>query len=348
MRAHRICLASLVLVAACSDDAPGTSDAALLDGAPADAATIDAGAVGDAPLADAPPAEIDGAPPPPCATAADYVGGAWPISLEPTTGARYCRRPGETGSLDLDFPDRTRLTFLDGSWALPGASGTYPLRLPMCVEVPGGTLPITATGSVVATVTGGGAGATSYAYTYTQPIHSLAGDDWEITLHLAGSLAAGAATITLDGAAWESGYLSLCEGVCSTFPPTRYLDDCVRAGDTLNRHRVAFSGGEVTLDTRIGVAMAGHEPSAFVHAEGILDGASFSVDEYFDLLYSPQHHHFFRNFGVLLPDGLSACGLRVENASPYDADPWPTVSVTDCDLGATGARAVTDYTFSRP
>jgi hypothetical protein len=299
-------------------------------------------APGDAPD-EAPPGDvpIDTAPPA-CMTAADFVGsGAW--TLQTTDAATYCRRPTETGSLDADFPSRTRLTFLPGNWPLPGTSGTIPFRLPVCVELPDGYATYYDAGTLVTTVSG-----SNYQHTWTQALMSPSGGTWSLEVHLWGVKPAGSTTLVLDGkhaggAGHPSYTIQLCEGACGTYPPMRWLDDCAYADATLRRHTVTFTGGQAVLDVRIGASMAGHEPSAFVHAEGALDGIPFASDEYFDLLYSPTHHHFTRNFGVLLPDGSAACGLRVENASPFPSDPWPAVSVTDCDLKATAGRKVTGY-----
>ena len=102
------------------------------------------------------------------------------------------------------------------------------------------------------------------------------------------------------------------------------LAACNPTDFVLNRHTITFEGGQAILDVRKLVPegmSAGHEPAAFVVASGTLDDAAFSQQDYYRLLYAPNHHHFRRDFAVLFAEPIgSASGLKLIGES---SDPPP-------------------------
>ena len=94
--------------------------------------------------------------------------------------------------------------------------------------------------------------------------------------------------------------------------------------------------------------MAGTEPGAFTGASGTLDGTDFAIDDYFQLVYRPEHHHFTRHFAVVFDSPVDeACALRIEGVDPWEEEPTAQVYTADCDLGALAERAVTGETDTR-
>ena len=281
-----------------------------------------------------------------CPSAADYVGGDWAGTLEATATARYCGMFSESRTLDQERPAKVEMGFVEGTYPLPASSGTFPMTLPFCLRfLEDGTQPVLAgTGSVTATI-----GPTHYNFNYRQPLKTQGGDAWTLSANLSGDPAGGNPALRLDGSSESSsGYasLQLCRGDCSEWLDVRWLTSCTFDDATLNRHTVVFDGGQAVLDLRLGMSMAGTEPGVFRHAEGTLDGVPFVQDDYWDLVYNPEHHHFNRHFAVLFDAPIgSACGLRVEDFVPWE--PAPTVHTTDCDLKPLESRAVQKATLER-
>ena len=94
------------------------------------------------------------------------------------------------------------------------------------------------------------------------------------------------------------------------------------------------------MDLRIGASFADTEPSAFVRAEGTLDGQDFVQTDYFKLLYNPTHHHSSQAFAVLFDEPIGeACGLKVHNHTNYTAHPWQVATI-DCEVNELESREV--------
>lgn len=127
------------------------------------------------------------------------------------------------------------------------------------------------------------------------------------------------------------------EGYCQGTP--RYFFDCTPNVGRVDQHTVVFEGGEITVELRIGESGDGTEPGGFVRAEGSLDGTAFVQEDYFQLLYHPEHHHFRRNFGVLFDTPIGdACGLALYNFDPWEAG--AEIHTIDCEVNNLASRTV--------
>jgi hypothetical protein len=80
-----------------------------------------------------------------------------------------------------------------------------------------------------------------------------------------------------------------------------------------------------------------------VGGKGELDGTPFEQRDYFETLYNPEHHHFSRDF-VLLLDGEDR-GLAVLYADPFQDDPPVEIALVDRDLTVLETRTVTDESY---
>ncbi|NMC70186.1 MAG: hypothetical protein GYA57_08995 [Myxococcales bacterium] len=267
-----------------------------------------------------------------------YVGGAWSGALVATADALYCGSFHETRTLETELPAKVQVGFVEGTYPLPTAAGDYSVRLPFCVRfLEIGTEPsLDGVGTLSVSVSG-----TTYRYNYRQPLRTAAGDSWQFRANISLDVPAGVPRVTLDGsyAAFSSVYtdLSLCPGDCSDWSQLRQLGSCTFEGCSTDFEVLTFRGGTATLELRLGVSMAGTEPGIFWRAEGTLDGVSFAVDDYWRLVYNPEHHHFSRDFAVLFDAPIgTACGLRVDRLVPWECT--PAVSTIACDLSVLEAR----------
>jgi hypothetical protein len=119
----------------------------------------------------------------------------------------------------------------------------------------------------------------------------------------------------------------------------------------LQRHTIAFAGGQIVLDVRITGRVGGSVMlAAFTSASGTLDGTAFTQSDYWKLVYSADHHHFTRNFAVLFDAPIGdACGLKILNFwGNRAAAPLPEVSTIRCDLTTIAARATSSATLEWP
>jgi hypothetical protein len=111
---------------------------------------------------------------------------------------------------------------------------------------------------------------------------------------------------------------------------------------------VTFSGGEVELYIQMGDSGDSTEPAAFVRATGTLDGVAFEQTDYYRLIYNPKHHHFERDFAVLLEEPIGgACGLKIECLDPWNEPPPSRMTTVNCDLSEIEERQVTGEVFEQ-
>ena len=91
---------------------------------------------------------------------------------------------------------------------------------------------------------------------------------------------------------------------------------------------------------------ASTEPALFHFGSGVLDQTTFEQDDYYKLIYNPEHHHFSRDFIVLFDQPISAaCGIKVQNLDPWNDDPPGRVALVRCDLTEIEERRVTEELF---
>jgi hypothetical protein len=271
----------------------------------------------------------------------------WTGSLEVTASAVYCVVPNESRSLAENRAAKAKLRLVEGVYPFPTETGDYTIAVPSCVAFPDGTgTPLTGAGPAeagVSTYSG-----IDYLYVaWTAPLADTA-SSWSLShaLSLVGSSGV-YDPLAADGDGVPSGAESV---VSSTLHPnatgsweneSRILDSCNSSVWRSYTHVVTFEGGTVTLVLQIGFSDAGTQPSAFVSASGELDGTPWEQRDYWSLVYQPEHHHFGRNFAVVLPEAIgAACALRVEGLGSEVASET-TVSLADCTLEPTEARTVT-------
>jgi len=118
--------------------------------------------------------------------------------------------------------------------------------------------------------------------------------------------------------------------------------------DRIEQHTVTFEGGDLRVILRLGESGDGTEPGAFVHAEGTLDGTDFVQEDYFKLLYHPEHHHFSRDFGVLFDEPIGeACGVAAYYLDPWNEAPATEVKLIDCAVDPIEDRTVLSEDWER-
>ncbi len=273
--------------------------------------------------------------------------------LEVGAGALYCSAFHETRTLSEERDSKAMLRLVEGGWAIPDVDGVSAVTLPICAETEQGVAgPVTSGPGELDTATDlGGSG--RYRLLLRQPLQDPDGGSWEVQAWLQGPtpdlVDAGAIDLTGDhlGLATDPErtlLLQLCEDHCLDFADGRLFDSCTFAGVTTQRHRVEFDGGWIELDLRIGQALLATQPGLFVGARGELDGQPFEQRDFWRLIYNPIHHHFSRDFAVLLDTGPAA-GIEVIEADPISEAPPTQVFVIDDDLARLEERAVTGETF---
>jgi hypothetical protein len=343
MLTRRITVSALALIG-CGSSAPAADGSALAQvmeaGSPDSAVVrLDTAGATDAGPGDAgPPATSPdaGALFAGCPGPEAYVGNpAWRDALVIGAGARLCSRWVESnGSLDNNntanslrqtLARKVMSSVAAGTYKLPAAPGQVPFGLPVCLVRP--DRPPVATGT--GTIARGTFGA-AQTFQIVLPITGMG-------LVRVNLLKEGQAPLTIEGV----DDLQHCpDGKCDPGVGV-YFSGCFHGG-TMLRHMVSFEGGTVELLSTIdssGIS-AGTEAGDFHRASGTFRGASFDQRDYFKLIYSPEHHHFIRNYAVLFDAPIGgACGLEVVNL-PGDLRKVHAYAV-DCQLGRQSELAVT-------
>jgi len=278
------------------------------------------------------------------------------VQLEILNDALFCSASTDNLTFSDALAFKSQVRFIPGQYGLPSSSGTYSATLPACLYWGEGRERANLNGEGHMEVGNWG---TSRYYSINQPLLSPDGEPWTLNL-LVTTAPSGEATYNLTGSlptepgGLMSQRIDLCPsevvGIdgCSGSQTPFYTCDYDQLGADL--HTIAFEGGEVALsfhkDT-FGIG-DGTEPSEFSRATGTLDGTPFDQQDFFQLLYSPTHHHFNRSFGVLFDDPIEeACGLLVEHIDPWSSEPSATVGVLACpaeDLVVLETRNVTSET----
>jgi hypothetical protein len=246
------------------------------------------------------------------------------------------------------------LRFAPGSYTLPHADGTFAFALPVCVRLaPGLEAPAMNGAGTITALESAYGGETNYTRNTVQPLLGP-GEAWRFEGTLSYTAASGQppASFVLDGhadgALGDGNYFSasVCRGEECYQNDDYQFAPCNPTTYRLQRHTVTFDGGHVVLDLRLGWSMASTEPGAFVLAEGELDDTEFSQDDYFKLVYNPEHHHFSRDFAVLFDAPIQgACGLKLEFLDPWGDEQPTAVHTVDCELSNLEERTVIKDTF---
>jgi len=296
---------------------PGPSDGAtdrggdptpvLPDAAPSDAGTLFAG----------------------CPGPEAYVGNpAWRDALVIKPGLRRCARFVESdgtldrtstaNSLEASLARKMVATIAPGTYKLPDTQGKASFGIPVCL--------VPRTLNSVATRTGTidrGMYGTGHTFQISLPVPAMG-------LVRVDLFWQGASPFSVDGV----DYLQHCpDEVCA--PGVGYgLEECTLPANPF-KDVVTLENGSVELAViiyRAGIG-AGTEPGVFSGASGTFGGVTFDQRDYFKLVYSPEHHHFTRNYAVFFDAPIAgACGLELVNLpGPPSTRPVHAYTV-DCQL----------------
>lgn len=274
---------------------------------------------------------------------------SWTGLAEVTAGATWCGISNEERTLEQELAAKALLRLVPGDYPLPGVDGDYDLALPACVRrADPATQPVTA-GAGGTTVTAHTYGRTTYTYVEGGwPMLAPDSSTWTLshTLLQVGAKGGPPDPLLLDGGPGDSSTGAGASFVLHDDLGSRYDLDATTFGACMqedwheNVHHVVFAGGEVTLRLWLGDSFDLTGPSAFVSAEGTLDGEAFAVEDYFALVYRPGHHNFERDFAVLLSEPVGeACALRIEDVDGLEDTVTAVVSTADCDLGVVEVRS---------
>ncbi len=292
-----------------------------------------------------------------CPDASAYVGDAgWLGQLQVTRDAEYCALPNEARDLAGELAAKARMRVVAGTYPMPTEEGTYPFALPVCT--------IRADATAQPAMNGQGTTATdpktygSSTYTYeigTQPMTTTGGVPWTLgqSIILAGPAGSAPNPLVLDGRVPDSttgasatftlypNGTSVYDSSVMTFGP------CDDPSWVVNTHTITFDGGEITIVADIGTDMIITAPSQMKRAYGTIDGVSFDVTDYFRLLYRPGHHHFTRDFAVVLDTPVGdVCAIEVLGTDGQASTTTATLSTASCDLTVLGTRSVTAESLS--
>ncbi len=288
-----------------------------------------------------------------CPSAEEFEDDAsFPDTLEVTGTGVYCATFDEGRTLKEELTKKALLRVTPGSYRLPAAQREG-LSLPVCVAFGEAGIGVPATPKSVSHEANGSGGTTYHRYGFVSELPDPAR---RLTIDLQMSLPDGEAPgFVLNGDAPDLfgpteplSVFALYESVAEDAFWDRRFDSCTHESSRLNHHEIAFDGGELALDVRIGQSYASTEPAAFVFASGHLRGVDFEQSNYFKLVYRPAHHHFERDFAVLFDEPIDgACGLRILT---FPADPQgapPAVATMDCALDPIDELAVDSFTLTR-
>jgi hypothetical protein len=292
-----------------------------------------------------------------CPPASVYQG-TGEATLEVGPDTVYCATFNEGRELRDELAAKAMVRLVEGSYPIPDVDGITAMALPMCAQVEAGQAGAITDGPGeldTATDLGGG---DRYRLQLDQPLLDPDDAPWQVTLWVQGPREhlEGSGVVTLDG-----GHLGLatdplrvlagqlCPWLCDDFASGVRLDSCTFAGVTTSRSRVEFDGGWIELHLRIGQVPLATQPGLFTTARGELDGVAWSQRSYWKLLYNPTHHHFNRDFLVLLDEPVGGVhGVEVIEVDPTQQPPPTQVFVVDDEMVRIEQRAVTGETFVSP
>jgi hypothetical protein len=291
-----------------------------------------------------------------CPDAGAYVGDAgWVGRAEVTSRALYCSASNEGRTLEQELAAKAMLRVVRGAYPLPTVAGEVGLALPVCVNRPPGFSVPTMEDQGVTNVTPQSFGGTTYTYLEGDQPLTDADARWALhyTMVLAGPDGEAPPPLTLDGQENDdpsgagAAFALVADGAAVTDLATRAFGPCDDDDWQDNVHRVVFSGGDIELHLHLGRNTILTGPAVVASAMGTLDGAPFTVNDFYRLLYRPDHHHFGRHFAVLFDAPVGdVCGLRVEAVDTQPDTVTAVVHTVRCDLSTIEARTVASESFS--
>jgi hypothetical protein len=258
----------------------------------------------------------------PCPGPEEYIGDDWAGMLTVGTDQCFLAASIEGRPLEEMYSTQAIMRIAAGSYAVPIEEGTYPMRLPVCVQRFEPTDIFTL--GDVGEVTVQRYGEVVYLSLW-QDVYDQLGQAWRLRVSMYGE----GTDVEV-----EIGYI-LGEEY------SYYMYENTFSYYERWRHHVTFSGGELTSDF---FAAWGGTPSSglLVGASGTLDGVAFDQSDYWKLVNNHDHHFFGADWAVIFDAPIGgACGLRIDDGNPigsmtmYDL----TVHTIDCDLQFIEERA---------
>ncbi len=250
----------------------------------------------------------------PCPGPEAYIGGDWAGVLEVGAGQCFLAASIEGRPLEEMYRTQAIMRIAAGSYAVPIEEGTYPLRLPTCVQRADPTDIFTL----------GDAGEVSVQrygeviyLSLWQDVYDQLGEPWRLR-------------VTMYG---EGSDIQVEMAYILGEEYSYYMYENTFSYYERWRHHVAFSGGELTSDF---FAAWGGTPSSglLVRAFGTLDGVAFEQGDYWKLVNNHDHHFFGADWAVIFDEPIGgACGLRIDDGNPIGAMTMYDLSVHPIDCG---------------
>jgi len=276
-----------------------------------------------------------------CPPSTDYVGGDWPWTLRVVEGAIYCASFNEARTLEQEKRLKGRIRLTPGDYPVPDQNGEYEFRLPVCLEVPNedGRPELAEPGTLNVNHSEWNDGIQFRVQLY-QPLKTAGGQEWTLYLSAGVWIPKDQTVIdVLDGSYQDPYNVFIDIVLCHEKEQCWLIDDYSFASCGFETarpqiHSLGFERGNIDLHFMMGDSMASTEPGAFVRAKGVLDGQVFDQQEYYKLVYNPEHHHFRRDYAVIFDEPIGdACGLKAINLVPWEPEGEEALYTIDCELG---------------
>lgn len=223
-----------------------------------------------------------------------------------------------------------RLHVLPGSHPIPPReAGNGDITIPLCFEKDG------VKGASLAS-TGGSYTTSDTALNLSMPLD----DGTSLTLGAFAEfpgLAAGEwPDLVLDDSNVPNTGGTIEDGVVSINNGGFYAPCDLDSGNTQSVETTFGNGDTITFSAKIVAGSVGTGPSGSHKVTGTIDGQSIDISNYYQILYSPAHHHApGGDFVVFFDEAIrGACGLKILQGT--------TASLVDCDLNDIQSLTITD------
>ena len=294
-----------------------------------------------------------------CPPSTAWIGDdGWTGTIKATTEAEYCGAFDEERTLEQELAAKMLVKIPRGTYKVPAVAGKkYEFSLPMCTKTKNTSLqPQVIAKPGLAEVAVNPFSGVDYIYgDLMQPlVLPLDASPWWFQAKyrlVAKPKGSEPGVLELDGGPNEldgSGIdlFVFADGKSYFDVTTIHAKRCDDPVWTKNTHTVEFDGGNIILELWLGQNTTKTADGMFTHAYGFIDGGAFDSDDYFQLIYRPDHHHFGRHFAVLFDSPINkACGLKIEDVDALDNDPTAVVHTINCDLSNIEEREVTAETI---
>jgi hypothetical protein len=260
------------------------------------------------------------------------------LTLDVGDRALYCAIPPTPGPDPASVLSRlSRLLLIEGEYQVPAESGSWPVRLPLCLQLPDPDpeLALDETGTLRVDHRSETYGNILRAW-YDQNLLGPAGDTWLLTGQINVLYEGSLPPVKFDGS-YTSGVAFGLQGPLDEWGAP--MLGCGREPSPDDFVTATFSGGHVNLRVEVvAVSMAGGVPSGFLRsANGILDGTEFYQSDYWSLAYVGGHHGWVNDYFLRFDQPIGqACGMWVTDSRYPEFS--ATVRLLDCDLGVLEER----------